>query len=490
MMRKTLANIFPKTNFGTRALDLFESIGRSKVPVWIWLMLVWAALIFPAIALRGFHYEEGTVIAIARGAIEDGHWLVPYHYGLRFPERPVLMSWLLALLGLLFGGIDQGVARILPVLSLLGGAALVFYLVRQRASALAALFGAICFMLSPALLQKLVTAEPDAMLSVLLFAAFVIWWDGHKTGRVTFLRWIVVGLVLAAAGLTKGPQPVAYFSFGVGALLVFRRQWKELPGFVLAHVLAGIPLLAWYIAIYQPGDLGLWQAVWRLNSWFGALNWLTDLAHYIAQVALENLPGLILAVPLAVAAFRQRATKPDDLVLALVFYAVLCTAVIALFPGRGARYAMPAALAVATLAGLGYDRFRAQWPRLVDVSVVVGFLLAIYAVAFNWVAMPLRPDLFRGTWVQAEAILAQMRANPAPLYYIFDSADGNILAYMPAPIRVMRVGDFAKMQTPAWAFISPEEAEKARALRPDLSVTLRAAGYPGTLPKLYELRAK
>jgi hypothetical protein len=301
-------------------------------------------------------------------------------------------------------------------------------------------------MLSPALLQKLVTAEPDAMVSGLLFAGFVIWWDGHNAGRIRLVRWIAIGLVLAAAGMTKGPQPVAYFTLGVGAFLVFRRQWPELPGLVLAHGLAGIPLLVWYIAIYQPGDLAIWQAQGRLNAWFGPLEWFTGLAHYIAQVAL--------------------------------------------FHDRGARYAMPAVLAVAALAGLGFERFRGQRPWLTNVGVASGFAFAIYAVAVNWVAMPLRPDLFQKSWIGAPAIIAQMRVHPAPLYCIYVSLDNNILAYVPAPIRVVDLGDFAKVPTPAWAFITPEEAEKLRALRPDLSVTMRGVVHAGTAAKLCELRAK
>jgi 4-amino-4-deoxy-L-arabinose transferase-like glycosyltransferase len=63
------------------------------------VILLWIVLIVPAISLRGAHYEEGTTIALARGAFEDEHWLAPYRYGMRFVERPVLVSWLLAVVG-------------------------------------------------------------------------------------------------------------------------------------------------------------------------------------------------------------------------------------------------------------------------------------------------------------------------------------------------------------------------------------------------------
>ena len=121
-------------------LRLFVSIERLRIPAWVWILLIWFLLTVPAISLRGYHYEEGTVIALARGALEDGHWLVPSHYGLRFVERPVLLSWLVAGLGEIFG-INRWTVRIPTVMSLLAAGGLVFWLVRQRASVLAALFG-------------------------------------------------------------------------------------------------------------------------------------------------------------------------------------------------------------------------------------------------------------------------------------------------------------------------------------------------------------
>ncbi len=241
-MRSTPTNMLQK-------LDV-SRLETSKVVPWVCLLL-WFVLIVPAISLRGFHYEEGTVVALARGALEDGHWIVPHHYGMRFVERPALMSWLIAVLGSVFG-INQWTVRLPHVASLLVGGILVFRLARTQVSALAASFAASCFLLSPIILQKRTTAEPDVMLSVMLFGAFMVWWEGHVRGGPTLWRWLATGLLLAAATLIKGPQPAAYFLLGVGAFLVLRRHWDELPGFILANAIAAAVALGWYAAIYQP----------------------------------------------------------------------------------------------------------------------------------------------------------------------------------------------------------------------------------------------
>ena len=90
---------------------------------------------------------------------------------------------MVGILGLLFGGINQYVARAPHVLALgfvpadiLGG--------RPDASPLAGLFAAICFITCPMILVKVVTAEPDFLLGIILFGAFVVWWESFAAGSL------------------------------------------------------------------------------------------------------------------------------------------------------------------------------------------------------------------------------------------------------------------------------------------------------------------
>jgi 4-amino-4-deoxy-L-arabinose transferase-like glycosyltransferase len=140
-----------------------ERFGASRVPPILWVVLLWFLVSVPAITLRGAHYEEGTTIALARGMFEDGHWLAPYRYGARFVERPVLVSWLLGAVGASTGDVGPVMARVPIVLSILGSALLLFWFVNRYATIYGALFAAACFLISPMMLQKLVTAEVDSV---------------------------------------------------------------------------------------------------------------------------------------------------------------------------------------------------------------------------------------------------------------------------------------------------------------------------------------
>jgi hypothetical protein len=127
---------------------------------------------------------------------------------------------------------------------------------------------------------------------------------------------------------------------------------------------------------------------------------------------------------------------------------------------------------------------------LLDTAVAIGFLLMVYAVVLNWLVMPLRSDLFQRSWTGAKSILAVVGTGRTPVYAVFDSLNNNIIAYVRAPVRVIAIGDFARVQAPAFAFIAPPEAERVRQMRPDLAVIERAAIAIDTEASLYELRPK
>ena len=353
----------------------------ADIPGWVWVVLLWALMAFPAVSLRGAHFEEGTVIGLARGAVEDGQWLTPHLYGVRYIERPVLLSWIAAAIGKLSGGVSVWSARIPHLLFLLAGGLMVFHLVLPHTRKAPAVFGALCWFACPMVSQKFVTAEPDVTLSVLLFGGFFLWWKGVSNGYVSILRWLAIGLLLAAAGLAKGPQPIAYFALGVGAYLLVKRRWSDIPGFVLANAMAGLIVASWYWMVMIPGDVKGWIVHSRLSEGMTMMQWFRDHLDFVLSLFLvEWLPGSVLLFPAIVALARNAFGRERDLVLAVILYATVASMMLLIWPGGVAtRYAMPANLALAVLGGILFDRWWATRPNLIAVSntVVTGISTAL-----------------------------------------------------------------------------------------------------------------
>lgn len=472
-----------------RLMRDFLRLETAPVSAWILIAALWLLMALPALGLRGAHYEEGTVIALARGALEDGNWLAPYRYGVRFVERPVLLSWMTAAVGSVTGGVRIEAARIIHLLFLLGGGLIVFHLVRTQASKAAGLFGVLCWFGCSMVAQKFITAEPDVMMSVLLFAAFTIWWKGEAAGHISPQRWLVTGLVLTAAALTKGPQPLAYFIFGVGAYLLLKQRWSQLPGFIAANALAIGICAGWYWLIRRPEDAHEWMRHSHLTDQLTLWQWSKIHLDFLGSIIVEWLPGSLLLAPVMVSLVRKPANRDSDLLLALTLYALLCTLALLVWPGIvSSRYAMPANLALAVLAGRVFDTWRVSRPKLIAFSLTFVTAVATYVLVLGWLVMPVLPGLFDKQRATARTINAIREAVPGTLFASDITANYNTLVYVSGNIRVVLVKDLRKLTAPALALLTPDEVADFTRTSPGFSVITHAVLHPNKTHQLVEIR--
>ena len=186
-----------RRSLGDTLAQLAAHLQRPGV-VPVLIILLWACATLPNLTVRSFIYEEGTNAEIAKDVLAHGHFLQPIVYGVLWHDKPSLLSWLIAGAALVTGGVNEWSARLPVMLSVLITALLVHRVTRRYASPAASLFAALSFLFCPLLLQKLTVSEPDTILTLLSFAALVVWWDGTALGKVALWRWCACGLLLAA----------------------------------------------------------------------------------------------------------------------------------------------------------------------------------------------------------------------------------------------------------------------------------------------------
>jgi 4-amino-4-deoxy-L-arabinose transferase-like glycosyltransferase len=395
--------------------------------------------------------------------MEDGHWLTPFLYGQRFQERPVLLSWVAAQFGELTGSVTLWSLRIPHLIFFLAGALLIYNLLRTATGKSAAIFGALCWISMPMVAPKFINAEPDVVVSTLLFAGFVIWWLGSSSNRMTLLKWISVCVLISLAGLTKGPQPVAFFTLGVGAYILIKRR-EQIPAFLATNVAAAVIIGSWYVAVYQPNDVDAWLVHSRVMTTTG-FRLILDHMNFTISMLAEVLPGTILIVP-AMFLIRQGWKSGErDLMLAAVLYATICTLVLVFWPGGVAtRYAMPGTMALAVVCGLMFEEWRCSHAKVIISSLTVTYLIFGAFLARGWVAMPFWPNLFQESRFAGDAIAAAVGRQLGPLYIIGSSSEFNMLVYVSGPIRSVTLNNLGRLDKRAVAVLHPdEEAALARA---------------------------
>ncbi|MGO9628490.1 MAG: ArnT family glycosyltransferase [Xanthobacteraceae bacterium] len=426
------------------------------------IVIACAVLTGPLIFFRGYNSDEGLAVSIARTAVEDGEWLVPHVFNLRWIERPTLLSWIIAAISAPFGHVSQVTARLPVALFVLFGCVLIYLLLRRVAASVpAALFGVALFLACPLVIRSSVLVTADLPLAVTLFFAFYLWWGGNEAGAFGLGRWLAIGIVLALAGLFKGPQPIAYFALGVGAYSLGSRSWRQIPGLILAGLICVIPLALWYVAIYTPGDEGNWAAFMRVRP----ITLLPGPVVASLRTLAEILPAALAAAAFLIAlSFRGRSLARPGFVAALSCYAFIAAIVVLFWPGGSLpRYYLPMVLPLCVFGGLGYDLLSEKRPQIVAPIMVLTAALLVYAVVYA-LASPFLPTRYRQAWLDAERITAAMQAAPGPLYRTGDTGL-NVLPYVPGKILIATPDELATIPGPAWMLLPNDQANALLARR-------------------------
>lgn len=462
-MMSSLAATPRAASVPVRIVAIWNAVATRWNPVLV-IVLACVVLAGPLIFFRGYNAHEGLAVSIARTILETGDWFVPHMYNVRFIESPTLQSRIIALVSAPFGDVNQITARLPSFLFLIFGCFLIYWLLRKVAASIpAALFGVALFLACPLVIRLYVSVTPDLPLAVLLFFAFVLWWSGYAEDRLTVGRWLLIGIVLALAGMMKGPEPVAYFAFGIGLYVLLTRSWRQIPGLILAGVICILPVAFWAMGTYAAGDQSDWAAYMRLAH-PRAVFYEPPMAVF--KTLLEILPAVIAAAAFFISRFfRDRDLVRPGLVPGLACYAFVAAVFVLFWPGGSVpRYYFPMVPALCVFGGLGYDQLGARRPEIVAPILVLTAALLIYALGYA-AASPFFPMQYRREKVQAEHAATLVEAAPGTIYWSGDVAL-NILPYLPGQILNTSLDELAKIPGPAWMIMTNEDANALLARRP------------------------
>jgi 4-amino-4-deoxy-L-arabinose transferase-like glycosyltransferase len=427
------------------------------------LISAFALAVLPNLTVRSFIWEEGRNAELARDILVRGHLITPSIYGERWALNPALLPCMIAGVAYLTGEVNEWSARLPAIAAVLITALVVLQFTRRFASQRAALFAAGCFLFCPLMLRKLTIAEPDTIVTALVFGAFVVWWNAKApigAGRV-----LACGALLATAAMAKGPQPIAYFALGIGGYLVARKQWTEFAKLILVLIMPMAAVFAWAHAVYQPGDLSVWLDYMRLIPRTGIATYLADRGRFGGTLLVDLLPAILFTPFFWMQREKSQDQKKRALWEMLFWYAGTATVALFFWPGANTRYAMPAVPAVAVMAGLACDDLWQRRRLLVRLAMTLLAGLMLYQFALVCIVMPVFATRFGATRTAGFAI-AQAVGQSVPVFNV-GGPNPNQLFYVSRPIRRIRREEALDLEIPAWLVLAPWELEWIKSRHPD-----------------------
>lgn len=392
--------------------------GTSQRLGWRWLLepefalliVVVLSIYFSRITSPNLRGEEMRRGQVAVEMIETGEWIVPQIQRQVYLSRPPLQNWLIGLLGLARGAVDEVAIRLPCVLAILLTSVLVYGFARGFMTAAGSLVSALAFATMGQVLELGRLGETEAIFTLVVSGSLLVWRWGDVHGWPRAATWGAAYVFAALATLSKGPQGLVFFAGPIGVYLVFTRRWRELiswPHFAGLAVFAAV-FGAWQIPYSSQvgGQASQGIHVNMVAMRFADTSWGTFFSHlveYPVEVVVCLLPWSIFLSAYFFPSFWKMLGDRKS----TVNYLLCCVAVTFpmcwLVPGANTRYFMPLYPCFAVLIGISVEQcwnvattadWHHSWRRYMSgvavgmVLLGIGVLLTGFVSAWPRIAQP------------------------------------------------------------------------------------------------------
>ena len=233
-------------------------------------------------------HEESRRALIAETMLEEKSFMVPVFKEQVYAAKPPGYNWLIIAVSAPLGEINEFTLRLASMLCLLALLALMLVLLRDRMDGPALTFLGAAIVLAPEMMRKATLGEIDMLFTLLVSASVWIWFYLDLRERTppktinSAIKWLLPGIIIALAFLTKREPAFAFYYLGLGAFLLYRKRFMEL--FHPAHLLA---------AALTVTIVGLW--VWRMLVAADAETLLRSSLHEVVGRGVGgDLPSMLL----------------------------------------------------------------------------------------------------------------------------------------------------------------------------------------------------
>ncbi|MCU5775649.1 lipid IV(A) 4-amino-4-deoxy-L-arabinosyltransferase [Erwiniaceae bacterium BAC15a-03b] len=343
--------------------------------------------------------DEMRYAEVSREMLQNGNWITPHFFDLRYFEKPVAGYWFNSIGQWLFGHNNFAV-RIGSVFSTLMSALLVCWLGRNIcADRPVALTATIIFLTSLLVYCVGTYSVLDPMLSLWLVAAMCSYWYAAQavTGKQRVLGYLLLGLTCGMGFMTKGFLALAVPVLAIAPWAIWHHRLRELVIYgPLAIVSAALVSAPWVLAIHQQQP-----DFWHYFFWVEHIQRFaeSDAQHkapfwyYLPVLLAGTLPWLALLPGALRRGWQARSDTPGGLyllcwvVMPLLFFSVA--------KGKLPTYILPCFAPLAILMAWQGHRLARQASNILRINAWINILagglcvIIVLVVLAPWGVRPL-----------------------------------------------------------------------------------------------------
>jgi 4-amino-4-deoxy-L-arabinose transferase-like glycosyltransferase len=302
----------------TRVVDQI-TFGPTRLQVLVLIALIWAGIYLPGLGSVELKHEEPRRALPAVHMLASGDWLVPRVGSVPFLRKPPMLQWLIASSFLITRTKSEWAVRLPSALATLALALAVGSIGASWLGTKGSLLATVLFLTNFAILETGRLAELEAVYVASTGIGLLIWAAEWLRGERGWRLWLLPGIFLSIAMLTKGPTHLIFFYGVVISTLAFAKDLRLLvhPAHWSALALMVGLFTAWALpcslAVGEHNPMGVWEFwIRQITSRASA----SEAQHFHLAAWLLSLPmtlkNFLPWTPLLLFLWPREAHRPTD----------------------------------------------------------------------------------------------------------------------------------------------------------------------------------
>jgi 4-amino-4-deoxy-L-arabinose transferase-like glycosyltransferase len=336
--------------------------------------------------------DEDEYAQMSREMIRYDNWAFPTVNGQPWAIKPVLYNWLIALVSLPWGDVDEFRARVFSSLAALGTFLATFFLGRRAFSNLAGLLSAAVLGTSVLFLQYARWAQTNMLSTFFAMFTLFLFYRGYTDPPMRALSYLMMYASVGLGVLTMGPvnliMPAMIIFFYLIVMKDFRhiKDLRLIPG-ILIFLIITCP---WYILVSLQEGYGFDLLIrTNISRYFDTWTHAQPFYYYLKDFPWAFAPWSLFLPGALILAFSKRTQAHRPAIKFLLVWIISLFLFFSFSQAKRPQYILAIYPAFALLVGYLGDKAVNCWrDRYYRKMIIIPSLILMGVLALATIALP------------------------------------------------------------------------------------------------------
>ena len=376
---------------------------QMKAKILILLLLVGFLLFFYKVGDRDLWApDEDEYAQMSREMIRFNNWVFPTVNGQPWAIKPVLYNWLIAVVSLPWGDVNEFRARVFSSLAALGTFLATFYLGRRLFSPLAGLLGAAVLGTSVLFLQYARWSQTNMLSTFFMTFTVFLFYRGYTDPLKRPLSYLLMYASVGLGVLTMGPVNLIMPGMVVFFYLIVMKDFRHIKQLrlgwgILIFLAISMP---WYVLVSLNEGYGFDLLIkTNISRYFDTWTHAQPFYYYLQDLPWAFAPWSLFLPGALLLAFSKRVRDDRPAVKFLLVWVISLFLFFSFSQAKRPQYILAIYPAFALLVGYLGDKAVNCWQeKYYQKMIIIPSLIFLGILAPATIALPVMAGILFKPW--------------------------------------------------------------------------------------------